>query len=247
MIMLRSWIFEIAFQIWTLGVAVLGLPSLVSPRSALGVIRFWVRGVIWLARVICNVTFRVEGRENIPNGPCIIAAQHQSSFETYALFDQVESPVFVLKKELLWIPFIGWYITATGLVPIDRSAGASAMRRMLRAATKAVEAGKQMLIFPEGTRIPPGERRPYKPGFIALYNHCKVPLVPMALNTGYTWGKTRVRKEPGEIVFKYLPPLPTGLSKQEILDTLRERLETAAATLPKAGPQKDDHHAGVSG
>ncbi|MBL8643051.1 MAG: 1-acyl-sn-glycerol-3-phosphate acyltransferase [Rhodospirillaceae bacterium] len=234
MIMLRSWIFEITFHVWTLLVAVIGLPSLVAKRSALGVVRFWVRGVIWLARVICGITFRVEGRENIPQGPCIIAAQHQSSFETYALFTECEDPVFVLKRELLWIPFIGWYITATGLVPIDRGAGAAAMRRMLRAATAAVERGAQMLIFPEGTRVPPGETRPYKPGFIALYNHCDVPLVPLALNSGYTWGKSRVLKKPGEIVFKYLPPLPTGLSKAEILATLRERLETASAALPKA-------------
>ncbi len=233
MIMLRSWIYEIVYLVWITIVSVGGLPLLVTPQSALGVVRFWARTNTWLARVICGITFRVEGRENIPDGPCIIAAQHQSSFETYALFYEIDRPVFVLKRELTWVPIIGWYILATGLVPIDRGAGASAMRRMLRAATAAVKNGKQMIIFPEGTRIPPGEHGPYRPGFIALYNICNVPLIPMALNSGYTWGKTRVRKNPGEIVFKFLPALPTGLSKQEVLDTLRERLETAAATLPR--------------
>ncbi len=247
MIMLRSWIFEIVYLVWSPLVAICGLPFFIFPGGALGVIRFWARSIAWFARVICNITFRTEGRENIPQGPCIIAAQHQSSFETYMLFCEVEKPVFVLKKELMWVPILGWYISAVGLVPVDRAAGASAMRRMLRAASKAIDDGKQMLIFPEGTRIRPGEHHPYKPGFIALYNHCKVPLVPMALNTGYSWGKSRIRKEPGEIVFKYLPPLPAGLSKSEILDTLRERLETAAATLPKPGLQKDANDAGVSG
>ncbi|MBL8631365.1 MAG: 1-acyl-sn-glycerol-3-phosphate acyltransferase, partial [Rhodospirillaceae bacterium] len=134
MIMLRSWIYEVVFIVWIALVAIVGIPGLVSRRSALGVVRFWVRTNTWLARVICGITFRVEGRENIPDGPCIIAAQHQSSFETYALFAEIDRPVFVLKKELMWIPIIGWYISATGLVPIDRGAGAAAMRRMLRAA-----------------------------------------------------------------------------------------------------------------
>lgn len=233
MIMLRSWIYEVLFQIWTLSVAVLGLPLLVTRAGALGVIRFWVRGVLGMARVICGITFRSEGKENIPKGPCIIAAQHQSSLETYRLFIEVDDPVFVLKKELLWVPFIGWYIQRAGLVPIDRNAGAAAMRRMLRAADAAVARGAQVLIFPEGTRTLPGANTPYRPGIVALYNHCGVPMVPMALNSGYFWGKTRVRKDPGEIVFKYLPSVETGLGKAELLATLRERIEAAAATLPK--------------
>jgi 1-acyl-sn-glycerol-3-phosphate acyltransferase len=233
MIMLRSWIYTILFLAWCLIAAISQIPLLVTQRGALWGIRNWSRGVMFLARTITGITFRSEGRENIPKGPCIIAAQHQSSFETYVLFLEVDQPVFVLKRELIFIPFIGWFIMRAGLVPIDRSAGASAMRRMLRAAEKAVEHGKQLLIFPEGTRVTPGEQLPYKPGVVGLYNHCNVPLVPMTLNSGYYWGKTRVRKDPGEIVFRYLPPIAPGLGKQELLATLRERIETAAATLPK--------------
>jgi len=214
-------------------VSVSGLPTLITRRSALVTIRLWVNGVLTLARVVCRITFRTEGREHIPEGACIVAAQHQSSFETYQLFVEVPEPVFVLKKELLMIPFIGWYIRAAGLVPIDRDAGAGAMRRMLRAADDAVAKGRQILIFPEGTRTPPGVHEPYRPGVVALYNRLKVPVVPMALNTGYSWGKTRILKLPGEIVFKYLPPIEAGLSKDEFLATLRQRLEDAAATLPK--------------
>lgn len=233
MIMARSWIFEISFLLWTVLVAVSCLPALIFRRSTLACIRFWVKGVMVLARVLCGITYRVEGKENIPKGACIIAAQHQSSFETYRLFVEIDAPVFVLKRELMWVPIIGWYIRCAGLVPIDRGAGATAMRQMLRAAAAAVQRGAQMIVFPEGTRVPPGESRPYRPGIVALYHHCKVPLIPMALNTGYTWGKTRVRKEPGEIVFKFLPAIETGLGKDELLAALRERLETASAGLPK--------------
>jgi 1-acyl-sn-glycerol-3-phosphate acyltransferase len=233
MIMLRSWIYTILFLAWSLFAPIIQLPCLVTRRGALGGIRMWARGVMFLARTIVGVSFRAEGKENIPKGGCIIAAQHQSSFETYKLFLEVENPVFVFKRELVFIPFIGWYILRAGLVPIDRGAGAKAMRRMLRAADAAVARGAQILIFPEGTRTAPGDHAPYRPGVVGLYNHCNVPLIPMALNSGYTWGKTRVRKDPGEIVFKYLPAIEAGLGKQELLTKLRESLEGAAATLPK--------------
>jgi 1-acyl-sn-glycerol-3-phosphate acyltransferase len=232
MIMFRSWLYTILFLAWTLIGSIILLPSLITPRAALGGIRVWTHVVMFLAKYVAGVTFRAEGKENIPSGPCIIAAQHQSSFETYRLFIEVDKPVFVLKRELIFIPFVGWYIQRAGLVPIDRGAGAKAMRKMLRAAEKAVADGAQVLIFPEGTRIAPGVQAPYRPGVVALYNHCKVPLVPMALNSGHFWGKTRVRKDPGEIVFKYLAPIEPGLGKQELLNTLRDRLEAAAATLP---------------
>src|SRR5690606_9987350 len=152
-----------------------------------------------LARVICGVTFRSEGRENIPNGSCIVAAQHQSSFETYEMFLELENPVFVLKRELIYIPLVGWYMQRAGLVHIDRGAGATAMRKMLREAQDALEAGSQVIIFPEGTRVEPGRSVPYKPGVAALYAHCGAPVIPMALNSGYFWGKTRILKRPGEI------------------------------------------------
>jgi len=233
MILFRSWLYTILFLAWSLFASVIQLPCLITRRGALGGIRMWARVVMILAKYVAGVSFRAEGKHNIPKGPCIIAAQHQSSFETYRLFLEVEKPIFVLKRELIFIPFIGWYIQRAGLVPIDRNAGASAMRKMLRAAEAAVKDGAQVLIFPEGTRIAPGVQAPYRPGVVALYNHCKVPLVPMALNSGYFWGKTRVRKDPGEIVFKYLAPIGPGLGKEELLSTLREKLETAAATLPK--------------
>jgi 1-acyl-sn-glycerol-3-phosphate acyltransferase len=186
-----------------------------------------------MARIIVGIRFEVRGRENLPDGPCIIAAQHQAAFETFALFLLFEYPVFVMKESLQWIPLIGWYIKRGGLVGIDRSAGAGAMRRMLRAAEQAVSRGETLLIFPEGTRTPPGGNTPYKPGIVALYTHTSAPVVPMALNTGYFWGKTRLLKVPGQIVFEFLPALPQGLAKADFLAQLRARIEVASAKLPR--------------
>lgn len=231
MIMMRSWIYTILFEIWTVIMSVGGLPLLATPKTTLIVIRNWAHGVQFLARTIVGITYRVEGREHIPAGPCIIAAQHQSSFETYRLFIEADRPIFVLKKELMRIPFIGWYIGRAGLVPIDRQGHASALRKMLRSAEAAAARGGQIIIFPEGTRVPPGQRHEYLPGVAGLYSHLKIPLVPMALNSGYFWGKTRVRKDPGEIVFRFLPPLPPGLSREAMLAELRTRIESAAAEL----------------
>lgn len=241
MIWLRSTIYLIFFLVWCVLIAVLGLPSLVTRRSALAAIRFWSRGVLVMARLICGIRFEVRGREHLPDGPCIVAAQHQAAFETFALFLLFQYPVFVMKESLQWIPLIGWYIKRGGLVGINRSAGAGAIRRMLRAAERALGRNETLLIFPEGTRTAPGENTSYKPGVVALYTHTEAPVIPMALNTGYFWGKTRLLKVPGKIVFEFLPALPQGLNKADFLNTLRERIETASAALPRPGGQSSDH------
>ncbi len=227
LIWVRSWIYLAAFVAWTTAAAIACTPTLLSRRSTMIAIRMWIRGIMFLARIVVGISCRVRGREHVPQGACIIAAQHQSSFETYRLFLELEHPVLILKRELTWIPIIGWYMMRAGLVSIDRSAGAGAMRKMLRSAHATLEAGYQVVVFPEGTRVPPGETRPYRPGIAALYAHCRVPLIPMALNSGRLWGKTRVLKIPGEITFQFLPALPAGLAKDQLLVELQGRLEGA--------------------
>ena len=234
MIVFRSWVYSILFPLWTAVAAIGGIPMLITQAGALRLIRAWERGVEFLARTLVGITYRSEGLENIPDGPCIIAAQHQSSFETYRLFVELKRPVYVLKKELVLIPFVGWFILRAGLVPIDRKGHAAALRRMLRSAEAAVARGGQLIIFPEGTRIAPGVTAPYRPGVAGLYAHLKVPVIPMALNSGYFWGKTRVRKNPGEIVFRFLPALPMGLTRDQMMSELRARIDTAAADLAPA-------------
>jgi 1-acyl-sn-glycerol-3-phosphate acyltransferase len=233
---IRSWAYLFFFLLWTAVAAVAFLPLLITRRCTRVAIRLWVGGIMVLARSIAGIDCRVSGHENIPSGPCIVAAQHQASFETYRVFLELRQPVLVLKRELSWIPLIGWYMRRGGLVPIDRGAGARAMRQMLRAADAAIARGDQVVIFPEGTRIKTGERKPYRPGIVALYAHCQAPVIPMALNSGYFWGKTRILKIPGNIEMKFLPALPPGLGKDEMLTELRQRLESAGLPNPSQNP-----------
>jgi 1-acyl-sn-glycerol-3-phosphate acyltransferase len=229
---IRSWIYLIAFVTWTVIAGIGFLPLLVTRSTSLVAIRTWVRGIMVLARGIVGIKYTAFGREHIPDGPFILAAQHQASYETFRVFLELKRPILVLKRELTWIPVVGWYMACAGLIAIDRDAGAGAMRKMLRAADAALARGEQLVIFPEGTRVPPGAKWPYQPGIAALYAHCHVPVIPMALNTGILWGKTRILKCPGRIVFRFLPPLPEGLNKREVIDQLRTRIESADLSVP---------------
>lgn len=209
------------------------MPALLKKRWTLAIARTWVRGVMTLARVVVNIESETLGRENLPAGACIIAAQHQSSYETYRLFLELDQPIFILKRELTFIPVVGWFMSRIGLIGIDRSAGAGAMKKMLREAQAALNAGRQVIIFPEGTRTAPGVIRPYRPGVAALYAHCDAPVIPMALNSGFFWGKTRILKRPGTIILHFLPPLAPGQSKNAMLADLRARIDSAASKMPQ--------------
>jgi 1-acyl-sn-glycerol-3-phosphate acyltransferase len=228
----RSWAYTIAFFAWTFVSAVAMLPMLVRSDWTLTASKVWVWGILFLARTIAGIDCRIEGRENLPDGPCIVACQHQSSYETFKLMAELKRPIFVLKRELVWVPFIGWYMHRGGLVGIDRRAGAAAMRKTLRAARAALADGRQVIIFPQGTRTPRGTIVPYRPGVAALYLHCGVPVIPAALNSSYAWGKSRILKRPGTITIKFLPALPEGLEKDAMLDLLRQRIEDESQALP---------------
>ncbi len=227
----RSWTYLLAFVTWTTVISITCLPALIKREWALAIAKLWVRGIMTLAKVIVGIDAVTTGHEHVPQGACIIAAQHQSSYETYRMFLELERPTFVLKRELILIPIIGWFMTRIGLIGIDRGAGAGAMRKMLREAQAALDAGHQLIIFPEGTRTAPGTVRPYRPGIAALYAYCNAPIIPMALNSGVLWGKTRVLKLPGTIEFRFLPPLPAGMDKDTMLRELRARIDSASAAI----------------
>ena len=229
---IRSALFLIAFLLWAI-IACFGLlPFLISRRWAPMAVRIWNTGNVVLAQVVGGLGTRIEGAENIPTTPCIIASQHQSAFETYRVFVDLHYPVLVLKRELTRIPFIGWYMLRGGMVSVDRKAGASAMRQTMRAAKAALAAGRHVVIFPEGTRAPPGVVLPFRPGIAALYLHCDVPVIPVALDSGYFWGKNRLLKRPGKITVRFLPALPPGLDKDEMLARLRDSITEASRSLP---------------
>ncbi len=229
---LRSWAFAVAYFTWTTFVCIVLLPCLLSKRWATITPRIWVKGLVFWGRVVARVDYRLEGLENLPSGPCIVASEHQSSYETYLLMAVLNRPIFVLKRELMWIPFVGWYMRRSGMIGVDRGAGGSAMRQTLRGAKAAFARGRQLIIFPQGTRTPRGVVVPYRPGIAALYLHAGVPVIPVALNSGYCWGKSRILKRPGIITFRFLPALPPGLDKDAMLTMLQQTIEDASRALP---------------
>ncbi|PWR22405.1 1-acyl-sn-glycerol-3-phosphate acyltransferase [Zavarzinia compransoris] len=236
----RSAVFNLYFYAWTALSALVLSPALVMPRN-LGMLaaRFWVGGVNLGLRLICGITVEVKGRERLANGPVLIAAKHQSAWDTIALLSICGMPAVVLKRELTWIPLYGWYILVMRMIPIDRSAGAKALKDMVRRAKAAAAGGRSVLIFPQGTRVAVGTKAPYQPGVAALYAQLGLPCVPVALNSGLVWPRRAFRRPPGRITVEFLPPIPPGLRRDPFMTSLEAQVEAASdalAAVAKAGP-----------
>jgi 1-acyl-sn-glycerol-3-phosphate acyltransferase len=191
----------------------------------------WIDGTLLLLRLFCGLGHREFGLEHLPNGPAIIAAKHQSAWETLFLSRRLDRPAFILKRELLMIPVFGWFIRKVGMIAVDRAGKSAALKKMVKDANEAFSAGRQIIIFPEGTRVAPGEHKPYQPGIAALYGQLNVPVVPVALNSGLFWGKKAWVKKPGKIAIEYLPPIPPGLDRRAFMAELEARLEPASRKL----------------
>lgn len=237
MLALRSLAFNICFYAVTTVLAFAGLPMLVSGRSVLRLARAWGRITLWLLRVVAGTRVEFRGLENIPPGPLLVAAKHQSALETLALCTVLPNFAYILKKELLLIPLIGWYLSRSGMVAIDRSKGTRAMSLMNAAAGAAIRDGRQLIIFPEGTRRPVGAPPAYKQGLSHLYTALSVPCLPVALNTGLFWSRNSLVRRPGRAVIEFLPPIPPGLPRQAFQALAQERLETASNALVEGGLQ----------
>ncbi|ABC24052.1 1-acyl-sn-glycerol-3-phosphate acyltransferase [Rhodospirillum rubrum ATCC 11170] len=232
MALARSVLFNIFYLGWTITMGVLFVPVLAFRAHAVrAVARFWLKGFVLGARVLLGLKLEIRGRENLPTGPAIIASKHQSAFETFVFHQLVEDPIYVLKKELVTIPFVGWYMARSGQVSVDRKAGAGAMKAMIRDVRTALNKGGTIIIFPEGTRTLPGDCPPYQPGVAALYTQMGVPVVPVALNSGLFWSRNSFMKRSGTVVLEILPPIPPGLDRKVFMTQLRERIETASAAL----------------
>lgn len=232
-IFLRSLLFNIAWLSWTVLCSLLFVPLLVLPKGAMKrAARMWTRGILILGRLIAGIRYEVRGLENLPaDGRCIVAAKHQSAWDTFIFHSILADPVYILKKELLRIPFVGWYMWKAAQIGIDRSTGAKALKFMVKAANEAASEQRQLVIFPEGTRTPPGDSRPYKPGITALYSRLDLPVVPVALNSGLCWARQAFMKYPGTIVVEFLEPIPPGMDKRLFMNTLHTRIEDACARL----------------
>lgn len=232
MIGLRSLAFQTAFYVWTLGLGLLTLPVLLLPRPAvLGVARLWIDGTFWLLSTTVGLTYEVRGSAHRAKGPAIYAIKHQSAWDTLVLMRLFREPAIVMKGELAWMPFVGWYLVRLGMISVDRRAGAAALRRMVRTAGEYLATGRDIVVFPEGTRTAPGQRLPYRPGIAALYAALDVPVVPVALNSGLYWARREFVKRPGRIVVSMLPAIAPGLERKPFMDRLRDRIETETARL----------------
>jgi len=230
---LRATAFNVAFYVWTVALALVGLPFLPfwDEARTRAYARFWERGIHRLLAGLVGLRHEVRGLEHLPATPCIIASKHQSAWETLAFHLLVPNIVVGLKQELVRIPLFGRYLLKAGSIPIDRTSPARAIRSLVEGARRAMARGNHVLIFPEGTRRPVGAPPDYKPGVIALYRALGVPCVPVALNSGLFWGRRSWLKFPGHIVVEFLEPIPPGLDRETFLHTLRERIETASRRL----------------
>ena len=214
---------------------ILCLPALVISRSAGRWITFiWCRWMFRMLRNLVGLSVEVTGTEHVVDGPAIYAAKHQSALETFKLPLLLPQADIVLKRELLMIPIVGWFMASVGTVPVDRGAGARALRTMLTRARAAVGRGRSLLIFPEGTRTATGERRPFHPGIAALYGDLDLPVVPIALNTGLYWGRRSFVKRPGTASIVFLEPIPPGLDRHQFMDRLEQRIHGASEQLARS-------------
>ena len=211
MSVLRSSLFWLALLLVTPPYALVALASAPLPRQVrYRVISGWSRIVVWLLRRLCGVGWTVEGREHLPARPAVILAKHQSAWETLAFQCILPPQVHVLKRELLWIPFFGWGLALMSPIAIDRSRGLAALRRMARKGKERLEQGFWVIVFPEGTRVAPGERRRYQQGGAWLAAYAHAPVVPVAHNAGRVWPRNSFRKYPGLVTVRIGPAIDSA-------------------------------------
>lgn len=227
-IFLRSLVFNVLFYLLLAFWVIVGLPTYLMPRSAiLTISKNWARSSIWLMRVVCNTRVEYRGLEKIPNGPLIVASKHQSMWETFALLQFFDQPIYILKRELLRIPFFGWYLSKCGMIGVERGTGGRALIEMARRAAEAVRGGRQLIIFPEGTRMAVDAPPNYKSGVGQIYAASGVPCLPVALNAGLFWPRRSFLRYPGTLVVEFLDPLPAGLPRKEFMARIASAIEEA--------------------
>jgi 1-acyl-sn-glycerol-3-phosphate acyltransferase len=232
-VVVRSLAFNAAFYAATAVMLVGTLPVyLFMPQwFAMGVVRTWAQLVTALLRVLAGTRLEVRGRENLPREGAIVAAKHQSAFETIALIPLLHNPTIVMKRSIRWIPVFGLYTIRSGMIHVDRAGQTAALRTLADRARQAIAAGREIVIFPEGTRRPPGAPPAYQPGIGLLYRMLGAPVVPVALNSGLYWPRRSFLHYPGTIVVEVLPAIPPGLDSRAFLARLQSDIESATDRL----------------
>lgn len=223
----RSFLFALAFYFGTLVVVLLAFPAALLGQKALSAVTHgWAHYHRGCAALLLGIRTRLEGV--LPSGAVIVAAKHQSMFETIEMLVILDRPVVVMKRQLTDIPGWGWVARRYGVIPVDREGGASALRIMLRAAQAAKAQGRPIMIFPEGTRVPPGESPPLQPGFAGLYKSLGLPVVPIALDSGHVWPRSFV-KRPGIVTMRIHDAIPPGLARDEVERRVHQAINSLEA------------------
>jgi 1-acyl-sn-glycerol-3-phosphate acyltransferase len=236
LILLRSILFNILFYLNLLFYLIAAIPTFFFPyRGVVAVAQAWGRTNLWLLRVVCGIEVAWTGLEKIPPGPLIVASKHQSSWETFALLTLFDDPTFIVKRELMWIPWFGWYIWKARMIPVDRGAGTQALVLMTEKARTELQSDRQLVIFPEGTRRAVGAEPAYKFGVAHLYAEIGVPCLPVALNSGLAWPRRKFLRYPGTVRVEILDPIPPGIERGEFFQRLKDDIEQATARLVAAG------------
>ncbi len=229
---LRSILFNGLFYLVLFAYFVVAIPSLLMPRRAiLRLAQIWAHTNLAMLRIVCRIDVDWRGRDKIPAGAVLVAAKHQSTWETFALLILFRDPTFILKRELLWIPFYGWFARHAGMIPVDRGGGKSALVAMATRARAALAQGRQIVVFPEGTRRPPGAEPKYKIGIAHLYAQGGAPCVPIALNSGLFWPRRKFMRYPGTITVEVLDPIAPGLPMDQFFARLQHDIESATARI----------------
>lgn len=239
---LRSAVFIALVLIWTL-VLSLSVPVLwltnASSAKVRAVSQVWSNGIVWLFKYVIGLDYREQGRENIPNGPCIIACNHQSLWETAVLCAIFPDASIVAKQELRKLPIVGWFLHRYPMILVDRAAGRQALRQMVSEARSAIGEGRKVLIFPQGTRQAVDEPMTFQPaGIAALYTNLDVPVLPAAHDSGLFWGKKTLMIHGGMITLSYLPVIPPGLDRKAFQAKLEQVIAEEAGRLVKAADAK---------
>lgn len=245
MTVLRSVAFAMLFYGWSALLSPFFVPMMLMPRRLFWrCCLSWCRSCMAIIRTVAGIDYEVRGIEHLGSRPVIIAAKHQSAWDTLIFNVLVLDCAYVVKRELLWFPFFGWFLWRVGMVGIDRKGGAGSLKRLVRDVNQRLADGRSIVIFPQGTRTATGTRRAYLPGTAALYTQCGVRVVPVALNSGQHWPRRRFLKFPGRITIEFLPPIEPGLDRrafgallEERIETATERLEAAAGAATTAPPE----------
>jgi 1-acyl-sn-glycerol-3-phosphate acyltransferase len=233
MLAFRSLLFNLAFYLNTIVQMIVFTPVyFILPRKrAWFVPKFWAASGLWLQKMIAGTNVEITGQENLPDGPCIVAPKHQSLWDTIAFLPYIPDALYILKRELMWIPLFGWYVAKMRMIPIDRGKRSKALIQAVRIARERMAEKRQLIIYPEGTRRPPGAEPAYKYGIVELYARLDLPVVPIAHQAGLYWPRRKFLRHPGTIRARFLPPIEPGLSREEFQRRLVTETEAACDEL----------------